>query len=109
MTGFFSQIRQRKVMKSAIALSREIAQLSQSEVWDRVRQLIFDMDLVEARGYVRARAAAVIRRELSTAGKRANLSADVLPMLTALATERVVHLVLTDYISGGPAGRRAAA
>lgn len=109
MAGLFDQMRQRKVTQSVIVLSREIAQQSQGDVWDRVRQLIFDMDLVEARGYVRVRSAAVIRHRLLTMTKGQKLAEDVLPMLSALATERVVHLVLTDFISGGSACRRAAA
>ena len=68
------------------------------------------MDLPEARGYVRARAAVVIRQQLVVAA-HGDKSLGILnrPMLSALATERVVHLVITDLVSASDIPSKAAA
>ena len=51
----------RKTEAQVAQLSREIAKRAQAEVWERVRAEILTMGIAEARGYVRARAAAVVR------------------------------------------------
>lgn len=110
MTKLFDAFRQRDTMRRVVALARQIADRSQGDVWNRVRQLIFDMDLVEARGYVRVRAAAVIRQQMIvTIHGRHNLPASALPTLSSVATERVVQLVISDFVTRGPVARRAAA
>jgi CRISPR/Cas system CMR-associated protein Cmr1 (group 7 of RAMP superfamily) len=103
-------IRYRFHMRKASRLAVEIATSSEKKVWSRVRTLIFDMDPHEARGYVRARATAVIRDQIDLAlGKHHNLPERVVALVAELACERVVHLVLVDFLSSGKTGRRAAA
>ena len=68
------------------------------------------MDVPEARGYVRARAAAVIRQEAEQVlGKQHRFPKRRVARTHQLATERVIHLILLDLLSGGEEGRRLAA
>src|ERR1051325_6503225 len=48
-------------------LANEIAQRSRAEVWQRVEHRARTMRLAEARGYMRARAAEIIHREVDHA------------------------------------------
>lgn len=103
-------IRHRFHMRRAARLAIEVASRSEKEVWSRVRKFIFEMGPHEARGYVRARATAVIRDQMHlTLTRRHNLPERVVALIAELACERVVHLVLVDFLSSGKTGRRAAA
>ena len=103
-------LRHRSQMRKAADLAVEIADRSRQKVWSRVQKLIFEMDPQEARGYVRARTSAVIREQMLLAlGTRHNLAESVMAMIAMMATERVVHLVLVDFLSSGESGRRVAA
>ena len=103
-------VRHRFHMRKAARLAVDIASKSEEQVWSRVRKLIFDMDLHEARGYVRVRATTVLREQIDlTLGRRHHLPERVVAMVTELARERVVHLVLVDFLSRGKTGRRVAA
>ena len=103
-------LRHRFLMRKATNLAVEIADRSRNKVWSRGQKLIFEMDLQEARGYVRARTSAVIREQLLLSlGTRHNLPESVVAMIAMMATERVVHLVLVDFLSSGERGRRVAA
>ena len=48
-------------------LANEIAQRSRAEVWNRIEHRASTMRLAEARGYMRARAAEAIHREVGDA------------------------------------------
>jgi len=103
-------VRHRFHVRRAARLAVDIASNSEKQVWSRVRKCIFDMDLHEARGYVRVRATAVIRDQMHlTLGRRHNLPERVVAIVAELARERVVHLVLVDFISSRKTGRRVAA
>ena len=103
-------LRHRSQMRKAANLAVEIADRSRQKVWSRVQKLIFEMDPQEARGYVRARTTAVIREQmLLSLGTRHNLPESVVAMIATMSTERVVHLVLVDFLSSGESGRRVAA
>ena len=103
-------LRHRSQMRKATDLAVEIADRSRKKVWSRVQKLIFEMDPQEARGYVRARTSSVIREQmLLSLGIRHNLPESVVAMIAMMATERVVHLVLVDFLSSGESGRRVAA
>ena len=103
-------LRHRSQMRKAADLAVEIADRSRQKVWSRVQKLIFEMDPQEARGYVRARTTAVIREQmLLSLGTRHNLPESVVAMIATMSTERVVHLVLVDFLSSGESGRRVAA
>ena len=103
-------VRDRMFFRQSIAQAVTIADASEPLLWDRVRESIFEMDLPEARGYVRARAAAVIRRQTEQVlGHRHQLSDRTLRRIEQLATERVTHLVLLELLASGEQARRLAA
>jgi len=107
---FFDLITQRKTFRQIAPLIRDFSQQCHADVWDRVRDLIFEMDLTEARGYVRARAVKVARRHVdSQLHMHPQFDSQAQLQLKTLVTERVVHLVISDFVAGGPAARRPAA
>ena len=96
----------RQTKRQALTIANE----SQRAVWDRVQNSIYTMPVSEARGYVRARSAAVIRDQTSQLlGKRHRFSDRMVTEMQRLATERVIHLVLAELLSSGVHGRRLAA
>ncbi len=85
------------------ALVRQVAELSLEGVVERVSARIEEMTLSEARGYVRARAAYVVRRQTRQVISQhqeatENWSAAIVPA----ATERLVPLVLRQTSVGVP-------
>ncbi|MCE9546390.1 MAG: hypothetical protein K8T25_12835 [Planctomycetia bacterium] len=91
------------------ALVRELSDAALSDVWDRVRGQVFGMDLLEARGYVRARAMAPVRNRSATLlANRSDLNVTVQQQVVNFATNRVVQRILCDLASGSTAKRRAA-
>lgn len=109
MINLFANFIQRQSLGRTIATARQIANQSRADVWARVRDLIFQMDIPEARGYVRARAAIVVRREADAVVASAiGIDADGRNLVESMATERVVQLVLADVVSRRPSMRRAA-
>lgn len=90
-------------------LARQLSDACLSDVWDRVRDHVFAMDLAEARGYIRARAMAPVRhRLLAVARGSAPLSAELRTRVSARATDRLVQRILCDLAAGSSFGRRAA-
>ncbi|MCE9555905.1 MAG: hypothetical protein K8T91_21355, partial [Planctomycetes bacterium] len=60
--NLLSFFRRRPALELQLAtLVRTVSEACQSEVWNRVRDQVFDMDVAEARGYIRARAMAPVR------------------------------------------------
>ena len=85
------------------ALVRQVADLSLEGVIERVSARIDDMTLSEARGYVRARAASVVRRQTSQAiSQHQDATDDWAGMIVPAATERLVPLVLRQTGVGVP-------
>ena len=110
MKKWLQALRDRTMLRQSIVQAVTIADRSREAVWDRVQDSIFQMDVPEARGYVRARAAAVIRQEAEQVlGKRHRFSKRMVARTHQLATERVIHLILLDLLSGGEEGRQLAA
>ena len=110
MRRWLRAVRDRIFFRQSVSQAVAIADASQPLVWDRVRDSIFQMDLSEARGYVRARAAAVIRRQTpQVLGRGHNVSERTLQRIGQLATERVTHLVLVELLSSDQRDRRLAA
>lgn len=96
----------RQTKRQAVTIANE----SQRAVWDRVQRSIYTMPVSEARGYVRARSAAVIREQTTQLlGKRHRFSQRMVTEMQRLATERVIHVVLVELLSSGVHGRRLAA
>ncbi len=109
MIDLFAKIVQRPSLGRIIATARQIAKQSRDDVWSRIRDLIFEMDVPEARGYVRARAAKIVRREVhALANSMQGIDADCRRLVTSIATERVVQLVIAEVVSQRPSIRRAA-
>ena len=77
------------------ALSRQVADLSLQGVCELVGDHIEDMTFSEARGYVRARASRVVRKQARMAiGRHPGADQAWLDAITRSATERIVPLVL---------------
>ena len=75
-------------------LSRRIAERSQGAVWQRVAHRIDSLAGSEARGYVRARAGAIVLRETNLIVAEENIRAESLPMkIYQAALERVIDLI----------------
>ena len=103
-------LRDRSMLRQTKRQALTIANESQRAVWDRVQNSIYTMPVSEARGYVRARSAAVIRDQTSQLlGKRHRFSDRMVTEMQRLATERVIHLVLVELLSSGTHSRRLAA
>ncbi|HVA50309.1 MAG TPA: hypothetical protein VNH11_28400 [Pirellulales bacterium] len=82
---------------SIAELSRQLAQRSYALVRDSVGPQVFAFSRAEARGYVRAKAAPVIRSEArALAGRYPGLSVASLGIAVSQASDRVVQSVLTD-------------
>ncbi len=110
MTNMFVKMTTRKSMLRTASLARQIARRSQSDVFDRVHDLIFGMSSHEMRGYIRARAARVIRRELSSSTAAVGQLSDAnRQLLTRITTECVVQLVMGEVKASATPQVRAAA
>ena len=76
-------------------LARRIAERSLGTVWHRVAHRIDTMAGSEARGYVRARAGAIVLRETNLIVAEENIRTESLPMkIYQAALERVIDLVV---------------
>ena len=76
-------------------LARRIAGRSQGAVWQRVVHRIDTLAGSEARGYVRARAGAIVLRETNLIVAEENIRTESLPMkIYQAALERVVDMVV---------------
>ena len=106
MIELFAKFVQRQSLNRIISTARQIACQSRDDVCARVRDLIFQMDLAEARGYVRARAAVVVRRETATSAGEFDAAGQ--DLVKRMATERVVQLVMAEVVSNRGPIRRAA-
>ena len=88
---------------------RKLSEACQSDVWDRVRDHVFSMELAEARGYIRARAMAPVRNRLpAVVPNSAAMPSALRAKLTAHATDRLVQRILCELAAGSAVGRRAA-
>lgn len=110
MTNLFVKLTTRKSMLRTASLARQIARRSQGDVFGRVHDLIFGMSPHEMRGYIRARAARVIRRELSSSTVAVGQLSDAnRQLLFRITTECVVQLVMGEVeASATPKVRTAA-
>jgi hypothetical protein len=76
-------------------LARRIAERSQGAVWQRVVHRISTLAGSEARGYVRARAGAIVLRETNLIVAEENIHTESLPMkIYQAALERVIELIV---------------
>ncbi len=76
-------------------LARRIAERSQGAVWQRVIHRIHTLAGSEARGYVRARAGAIVLRETNLIVAEEDIRTESLPMkIYKAALDRVIELVV---------------
>lgn len=78
-------------------LARDVAERCRHDVWDRVWRRVATMEAAEARGYVRARAAMVVSREVEwVAVQSTNLSETRRERLFDQALVCVTQLILAE-------------
>ncbi len=110
MKNWLQSLRDRTLLRRTTAHAITIADRSKEVVWDRVQNAIYTMDVHEARGYVRARSAAVVRQQTALLlGKRHRFADRNVARMQQLATERVIQLILVGLLSSGKEGHRLAA
>ena len=91
----------RRSRKDLPATADRIAACCQEGVWQRIGQRAASMRLAEARGYIRARAAAVVSVEVDRAtAADAELSRDDAETLRRLTSEVVVSRVIREMLNG---------
>jgi hypothetical protein len=86
---------------SAAELARQVAQRSVALACELVGQRTSAMGRAEARGYVRTKAAPVIRAEIAAmVARHRRLNDHALAVVYSQASERVVKAVLADLARG---------
>ena len=95
--GFVERYARHKRARQLVDL---VAGRSHSAVWDRVERQVVTMQLAEARGYIRARAAEVIHDHVDAEHRRRPLSPLLRKdQLISHATDRVVSLIFRDLLN----------
>lgn len=78
-------------------LVRDVAERCRHEVWERVWRRVPAMDTAEARGYVRARAAIVVSREVDWTAERTKwINSARQQRLFDAALARVTQLIVAE-------------
>lgn len=97
--GLWTFLVNRRSAKQMAGLAAEIAERSHSDVWQRVAHRATAMRLVEARGYVRARAARVIHHHVHEALEtRPEIDDARREELISLATEVVISAIARELL-----------
>ena len=97
--GLLSYFADRRSARQLAGLAAEIAQRSHGDVWQRVAHRATAMRLVEARGYVRARAARVIHHHVHAALEtRPEIDDSRREELISLATEVVISAIARELL-----------
>lgn len=76
-----------------IDLADEIASKCRHAVWARVCHRVMQFERAEARGYIRARAASIVKREIDFALEDEQIKPSLRPRLTELTIDSVIGLV----------------
>ncbi|REJ67793.1 MAG: hypothetical protein DWQ31_10445 [Planctomycetota bacterium] len=110
MIHYLKQLLARPGRQELINLVRQVSDRSFPIVQQQAVSRIGTMSLAEARGYVRARARGVVRRQLEVClTRRYAIDAALQERIGLHACERVVHLVIGEMLAATPAVRRRAA
>ncbi len=110
MIKYLTQLISRPSRQELVDLVRQVSDRSFPAVQDRAASRAAGMPLAEARGYVRARATGIIRRQVEICLTRRHAVDERLQRQIALhACERVVHLVIAEMLAKSPVARRQAA
>lgn len=82
-----------------VSIVDRVSARAQNAVWQRVRDRVLTMGVHEARGYIRARATAVVEREMSiVAGEEPSLRSTQLAEVADVVRHRVVRRLLFESI-----------
>ena len=100
--GLFSFLDLTGSTKQLRELCAQIAPRCRAAVWDRVQHRVTTMRLSEARGYIRARSAAVIHDRVNAELAHCRAIAISRTELVALVTDMVVTQVFRDLITVPP-------
>jgi len=85
------------------AMTRQVAEQSVEDVCQRVATHMDGMTLSEARGYIRARAAGIVRRQTRLAiSRNPGTGQDIAEVVARSATERILPTVLRRTGVGVP-------
>ena len=107
---YLTQLISRPNRQEIIDLVCQVSDRSFAAVQDRTAGRIQRMAPAEARGYVRAKATGIIRRQVEICLTRRHPVGERLQRQIGLqACERVVHLVIGEVLAVGPVVRRLAA
>jgi hypothetical protein len=84
----------------------EVARECRGELWRKVQSRAADMSVAEIRGYVRARAAALVAAEVQRPVASAPLEPALRTAIAERAVEQLVNLVVRDVLCGERAAAR---
>lgn len=104
-------IRRPVTVRQVAVWAVEVARRCHPEVSLRLQQGVYDMSLVEARGYIRARAAIVLDDEISQLQRQTHCSLEMATSVRRRAIEEIARLVIGDILRAtrqAPMLRRAA-
>lgn len=82
--------------------AEQIAIQSQAEAWQRSAERAVNLRAAEARGYLRARAAAVIARQAGRVAAEQGIAANQQGELIQLATSEVLRLLIRQWVEARP-------
>ena len=106
--GWIQRLLPNRVNKAVEQAARDVATKSQPVVSERLRAAVSTMSLSEARGYVRAKAGAPVRKATEHAVQQAPLlTAELFDRVARVATEKVVHCIVRDLLTQPVAAERA--
>src|SRR5262245_17501813 len=94
-----------------IAWAVDVARGCHTSVAQRLTPAMYEMTLPEARGYIRARSAEVVQREVVRLSERIGTQPGVVAVITHRATEEVIRMAMGDLLKATrqtPVVRKAA-
>ena len=92
------------------ACGTEIAQRAQADVAARLSPSVRSMSMSAARGYIQARAASVLDREMQSIAEQSTANPAIQVAVRREATAEIVRMTLADLVKSArqQAGRKAA-
>jgi hypothetical protein len=103
MKQLFAKLLNQPSAEVVESIVRQVAEQSVAGVCERVEARVVEMTLPEARGYVRARAAEIVRRQTrATITRHPGSVQDMAEVIVQAATERLVPVVLRQTNVGVP-------
>ena len=107
---FANWLRTTAMARRTQAWAEEVAQHCQPEVATRLTTAVRHMSLPEARGYIRARVAAILDQEMISLAEHIGFNPTVELAVRSQATDQIVRMTLADLLKATrPLPRRMAA